>query len=158
MKLQALKRLARSRKNWNPRTVDKLYDLYRKSAFGALAGGLPAQKFAGGELVSLTQYRPATQEEEEQFMTILQFHETRPLYWIVHENLNGNHAPLYAPVDPNNSESRSVWWYEVYPSTQSIDPNAVPDEEFCILVPEPSLKLQRASPTPPASPRMRLFD
>jgi len=40
MELQALKRLARSRKNWNPRTVDKLYDLYQlKNSFG---GSLPS--------------------------------------------------------------------------------------------------------------------
>ena len=160
MELQALKRLARSRKNWNPRTVDKLYDLYRKSAFGAVAGGIPDQKFVGGELVSLRSYQPTDEAEQEQFEDILFFHpEPRPLYWIVHENLNGNYGPIYARIDPNNPNSPFVWWYTIYTSSRSIDSTAIPDQDYCIIVPETSLKLERVSPTPPGSPqRLTFFD
>ena len=51
MNLAAIKKLARSRKNWDPRIVDKLYDLYKlKTSFGMKIRD-PEYKFVNNEIV-----------------------------------------------------------------------------------------------------------
>ena len=51
MELAAIKRLARSRKNWDPRIVDKLYDIYKlKNSFGMKIRD-PEYKFENNEIV-----------------------------------------------------------------------------------------------------------
>ena len=49
MNISVIKKLARSRKHWNPRTVDKLYKLYRKSCSFGSAPPSPRQKQDDGD-------------------------------------------------------------------------------------------------------------